>query len=116
MIDVKQAVENEVEKTEEAPKFDPVQMASQIFETYFPIYCQQLDKLSRKQIVRLTKAVMGLPLEEGFKPNLKDPMEMQAFFVAEKLFQAKMVITHSVLLERQRELAEKAKTEEGEKT
>lgn len=104
MIDAKQAVENEEVKEVAPPPFDPVQAASSLFETYFPIYCKQLDNLSRKQIVRLTKALVGLPLEEGFKPNLKDEKEVQAFMVGERLLQAKMVITHSVLTERQKEI------------
>ncbi len=93
------------------PQFDPVASASQIFETFFPIYCKQLDKLSSKQIRRLAKAAIGLPLEEGFKPNLKDEKELNAYFVLERLMQAKMVLMHSVLTEKQREQEAKTKAQ-----
>lgn len=104
-------MEPPTEPTQEAPVFDPVASASQIFKTYFPIYCKQLDKLSRKQILRLNKAVIGLPLEEGFKPNLKNTEEMQAYYVLERLFQAKMVIFHHVMTEHQHKQELKAAEE-----
>lgn len=121
MIDTKQTLENEglvlkteAKELEEAPKevkFDPVQSASAVFSMYFPIYCQCLEKLSRKQIIRVTKAIVGMPLEET-KLNLKDPAEVRAFMLGEKLLQAKMVITHHVLTEKQKE-SEAKKLEES---
>jgi len=109
--DVVSPVETVAEPVQEAPVFDPVASASQIFKMYFPIYCKQLDKLSKKQMIRLSKAVIGLPLEEGFKPNLKDEKEMQAYYIMERLLQAKMVIIHHVMSELQRKQELKAAEE-----
>ena len=119
---IEQAKIDGAAKEQEEAKFDPVAAASQIFETYFPIYCKQLDKLSKKQSMRVAKAVMGLPLEEGFKPNVKDKLEMDCYYVAERLHQAKLILFHSILAEKQRKLEEKqaeeavkAVPQEGEK-
>ncbi len=100
----------------QAPVFDPVATASQIFEYYFPIYCKQMDKLSRKQLLRLGKAVIGLPLEEGFKPNLKNKEEMQAYFVLERLFQAKMILITAAMQDKMRKQDEKALESKPEET
>lgn len=102
------------EETVKQPDFSPIDAASQVFSSYFPVYCNLLDKLSRKQIVRLNKALMGMPLED-VSPNLKNEVEVQAFMIGQKLFESKMVITYHVLTERQKEFEEKHKEKkEGE--
>ena len=114
----KQVVLAETEELKPSkPEFDPLAAASQIFESYFPIYCKYLDELSTKQIRRISKAAMGLPLEDKFKPNLKDAEEVQAYYVFERLLQAKMIIMHSVLTTQQKEFEAKKALEnkEGEK-
>ncbi len=90
------------------PVFDPVSAASQVFQKYFPMYCGEVEKLSQKQMKRVAKAVIGLPLEEGCKPNLKDEKEMNAYYLAERLMQAKLVIIHHAMTEQHRKSQEKA--------
>jgi hypothetical protein len=96
------------------PAFDPVASASQVFQKYFPLYCGEVDKLSQKQMKRVAKAVIGLPLEEKVKPNLKDEKELNAFYLAERLLQAKMVIIHHAMVEQQRKSQEKAEAAKKE--
>ena len=91
------------ELKEVPPTFDPIATSSAIFQNYYPMFCNQLDKLSRKQMVRLMKASYGIPLETDIKPNLKDPEEMKSFFLGEKLLQSKMVLMHAFFIERQKE-------------
>lgn len=81
------------------------QSASTLFTLYFPKFCELLDQLPAKSIRRLFKAVMGVPLIDA-KVNLKRPEERTAYAIAERLVEAKMVITLDVLYQHHKQLQE----------
>lgn len=94
---------------EQMAQVSPIEAASTAFGMYYPKYCAAVDKLSAKSLRRLVKAIVGYPLEE-VKLSMKNPEEMQVFYVAEELMKAKTVLfidsMYQQQIETQKQLAE----------
>lgn len=94
-------------KEETPPVFSPQDTAAQIFKHYYPMYTRLVNKLGKNSLMRLNQALVGYPLEDNIKPNPKNNDEKLAFYLADKLIQAKTLLIQYSLLEQQKELEEK---------
>lgn len=96
------------EGEEKAPESHS-ESASTLFTLYFPKFCELLDQLPAKALRRLLKAIIAVPLIDA-KPNLNRPEERTAYAIAERLTEAKMVITLEVLYEHHKQLQDATST------
>jgi hypothetical protein len=94
---------------------DPVEIAAQMLTYYTPMYNKVIDKLSSRQLRRVTKSIVEFPLGKTYVH--KDPLELEAFNLGKALLDAKYVMiaqTYSDNRERiLNEAANAAANEEG---
>jgi hypothetical protein len=93
----------EPEINEKSFESDPSGSASMLFGLYYPKFSQALDTLPAKSLRRLLRALIGVPLVNA-SPNLKRSEERVAYSVAERLLEAKTVVTLHNLFQHQQEL------------
>lgn len=83
----KAMVEAELKKQQE---IDPVEMASMMLTIYTPRFCELIDKLSARQLRRVTKSIVEFPVGKTYKHT--DPKEAEAFAIGKNLLDAKYVL------------------------
>lgn len=103
--------------TQQTDSQDPVEFMSTMFGMTYPRFLAALEnpKMSKRAMYRVIRALIGVPLEE-VPPNFKNEIEKEAYFLGERLLEAKTVIILDTMYKKQVEL-EKIKdtpTETGE--
>lgn len=81
-------VEKERKRLEAEP--DPVEIASMMLTLYTPRFCAIVDRLSNRQLRRVTKSIVEFPIGKTYKHN--DPLEAECFAIAKNLMDAKYVL------------------------
>jgi len=86
-------MENQEVKNPEAdkPPTDNLEIANAMFENLFIPFSQSLEKLSRKQLVRVIKCLVKFPFLEKKEMNLKEEIEKGSFMFGERIIYANMV-------------------------
>jgi len=96
---------------------DPVEIAAQMLTYYTPRFNMLVDKLSSRQLRRVTKSIVEFPVGKTY--NHTNDMEKEVFMIGKSLLDAKYVmIAQTYSDNRERILAEAAKAagnEEGSK-
>lgn len=84
-------VAQEQKRTQEA---DPQEVASMMLSLYIPRFNALVDKLSSRQLRRLTKSLMEYPVGKTYTHT--DPLEKEAAAIGNGLMDAKLLlITHT---------------------
>jgi hypothetical protein len=73
------------------PAFDPMAGPTALFALYGPQLMALTDKLSNRQLKRLLKYLVMYPLED-IKLNMKNPVEVEAFKIADRLVTSKYLM------------------------
>lgn len=90
----KVTIDRELKVQEEV---DPVEIASMMLTLYTPRFCALVDKLSSRQLKRVTKSLVEFPVGKTYVH--RDPVEAECFAVGKNLMDAKYVLiadTYSV--------------------
>lgn len=82
---------------------DYVGQATQVFSILFPRFTAKLDALSNKSLKRVTRSLIGVPLEIPTH-NLKRAEEIEVYLMGERLLEAKSVIVLDIMFRHQKEL------------
>lgn len=98
-------LEREAQKQKEV---DPVEIAARMLTVYTPRFNLLVDKLSVRQLKRVTKSIVEFPVGKTYKHT--DPIEQEVFAIGKALLDAKYVmIAQTYSDNRERILAEAAK-------
>ncbi len=100
------------------PTYDPMAGAMTVFGLYGPALNNLIDRMSVRQLKRFAKALVKYPLE-GNEVNQKDPVQVEAYKIADKMIQSKFLLILSTAFEekQRQEMAKKEfqKTQEEAK-
>lgn len=86
----------EVEKTmiareqAKSEEIEPVELASMMLTLYTPRFNAIVDKLSSRQLRRVTKSIVEFPVGKTYKHT--DALEAEAFAIGKNLLDAKYVL------------------------
>jgi len=101
----------EEEQAKAAQPADPEEIASMMLTLYTPRFCNLVDRLSNRQLKRLTKSLIEYPIGKSYDHN--DKVEAEAFHLGKNLLDAKMVLVYNVYANRQEEIVTKAASAAG---
>jgi len=107
----KAMVEAELKKQEE---IDPVEMASMMLTLYTPRFCALVDKLSVRQLRRVTKSIVEYPVGKTYKHV--DPLEAEVFAIGKNLLDAKYVLVANTYNENRELILQQAAEAAGNAT
>jgi hypothetical protein len=103
------------EKRKQQAEMDPVEIAARMLTVYTPRFNMLVDKLSSRQLKRVTKSIVEFPLGKTYRHT--DELEKEVFAIGNALLDAKYVMiaqTYSDNRERiLNEAAKAASNEEG---
>lgn len=80
-------LEREQKKSEE---IEPSELASMMLTLYTPRFCYLVDKLSSRQLRRVTKSIVEYPIGNVYKHT--DELEKECFAIGKNLLDAKYVL------------------------
>lgn len=99
----KTMIEREQARSEE---IEPVELASMMLTLYTPRFCAIVDKLSSRQLKRVTKSIVEFPVGKTYKHA--DPLEAEAFAIGKNLLDAKYVLVANTYNENREKILEQA--------
>ena len=67
---------------------NPEDVYAAMFKTYFPYFCNQIDKMTSGHLKLLIKQLIGYPLEIS-EVKFKDTLHSELFNIGERLMQSK---------------------------
>lgn len=104
-----EALSENAQKDITDPTYDPMSGALTLFGLYGPALSNLVDQMSIRQMKRFIKALVKYPLE-GNEVNPKDPIQVEAYKIADKMIQSKFLLILSTAFE-EKQRQEMAKQE-----
>lgn len=99
----KKMVEKELKRQEE---IDPVEIASMMLTLYTPRFTALVDKLSVRQLRRVTKSIVEYPVGRTYKHT--DKVESEVFALGKSLLDAKYVLVANTYSENREKIFQQA--------
>ena len=99
----KRMIEREQRRSEDV---DPVEIASMMLTVYTPRFCNLVDKLSSRQLRRVTKSIVEYPVGKTYKHT--DKLEQECFAIGKNLLDAKYVLVANTYNENREKILEQA--------